>query len=130
MIKGFSEDRSDRVGGLIDDAGIALKRITEPVIVIGQEAFGSVQRGEELIGILAGALLALRTRAEPEPPSVGLQPRRTTPPSVAQPIHERTLDREDALLSAWRRRRDTPRLTNERMIEPAEIDLDRWRLDL
>jgi hypothetical protein len=49
---------------------------------------------------------------------------------MAQPVHERTLDREDALLSAWRRRRDTPRLTDEHVIEPAEIDLDRWRLDL
>jgi hypothetical protein len=36
----------------------------------------------------------------------------------------------DALLPAWRRRRDTPRLSEERVVDPAEIDLDRWRLDL
>lgn len=49
---------------------------------------------------------------------------------MAQPVHKRTLDRKDSLLSAWRRRRDTLRLTDERVVEPAEIDLDRWRLDL
>jgi hypothetical protein len=118
MIDGFGEDGGDRVGSLVDDAGIALERVAEPVVVIGQEPLRSVQRSEEFVGVLAGALLALRAGAEPEPSSIGLQPRRATPPSVAQPVHERTLDRKGALLSAWRRRRDTPRLTNERVVSP------------
>lgn len=58
-IEGFGEGGGDRVGGLVDDASVALKRIAEPVIVIGQEPSGLVQRGEELVGVLAGALLAL-----------------------------------------------------------------------
>jgi hypothetical protein len=49
------------------------------------------------------------------------------PGELTRGIHERKLDREDALLSAWRRRRDTPRLTDKCVIEPTEIDLDRWR---
>jgi hypothetical protein len=58
-IKGFGKDGGDRVGGLVDDARVALKRITKTVIVIGQEPSGSMQRGEELVGVLAGALLTL-----------------------------------------------------------------------
>jgi hypothetical protein len=49
---------------------------------------------------------------------------------VAQPVHERTLNREDALLPARRRRRDMPRLPHERMVESSEVDLDGRRLDL
>ena len=41
-IEGFGEERGDRVGGLVDDAGVALELITKPVVVIGQEAFGAV----------------------------------------------------------------------------------------
>jgi hypothetical protein len=129
-IKGFGQGGGDRVGDLVDDASVALKRITKTVIVIRQEPSGWVQRGEELVGVLAGALLALRTGAQPEPCGVRLQPRRAAPPFVAQPVHKRTLDRKNALLPAWRRRRDTPRLSDERVVQPAEVDLDRWRLDL
>jgi hypothetical protein len=129
-IEGFGKGGGDRVGGLVDDASVALKRIAAPVIVIGQEPSGSAQRGEELVGVLAGALLALCGGAQPEPRGVCLQPGRSTSASVAQPAHKRTLDRKDALLPAGRRRRDTPRLTDERVVEPAEIDLDRWCLDL
>jgi hypothetical protein len=47
---------------------------------------------------------------------------------VTQPVHERTLDREDALLPARRRWRETPRLSEERVVETAEVDLDGWHL--
>jgi hypothetical protein len=67
MIEGFGEDGGDRVGSGVDDAGVALKRVAESVVVIGQESSRSVQRSEDLIGVLAGALLALCTGAEPEP---------------------------------------------------------------
>jgi hypothetical protein len=49
---------------------------------------------------------------------------------VAQPVHEWTLDREDALLPAWCRRRETPRLSEERVVEAAEVDLDGRHLHL
>jgi len=74
MIEGIGEDGGDRVGGVIDDACVALELVTKPVIVIGQESPGLMQRGEDLIGVLAGALLALRTGTEPEPRGLGLQP--------------------------------------------------------
>jgi hypothetical protein len=35
MGEGISENRGGRVGGVIDDARVALKLITQPVIVIG-----------------------------------------------------------------------------------------------
>jgi len=35
MVEGVGEDGGDRVGGVIDDACVALKLVTKPVIVIG-----------------------------------------------------------------------------------------------
>jgi hypothetical protein len=87
-----------------------------------------MQRGEDLVGILTGALLALRAGTEPEPRGLDLQPRSATPPSVTEAVHERTLDREDALLPAWCRRRNTPRLSEERVVQTAKVDLDGWYL--
>jgi len=49
---------------------------------------------------------------------------------VAQPVDQRTLNRDDALLPARRRRRETPRLTEERVVETSEVDLDGWHLDV
>ena len=89
-----------------------------------------MQRGEDLIGVLAGALLALRTGTEPEPRGLGLQPCCATPSSVAQPVNERMLDREDAPLSARRRRCETPCLGDERVFEVAEVGLDGRHLHL
>jgi len=48
MIEGIGEDGGDRVGGVIDDACVALELVTKPVIVIGQESPGSMRRGEDL----------------------------------------------------------------------------------
>jgi hypothetical protein len=87
-----------------------------------------MQSCELLIGVLARALLAVRAGAQPEPSCAGLQPRRATPPAVAHPIHERMLDRKDSLLPARRRRCETSRLTDEHVVEPAEIDLNGWKL--
>jgi hypothetical protein len=92
------EDGGNRASGVIDDARVALKLVTKPVIVIGQESPGSMQCSEDLICVLARARLALRAGAEPEPAGLGLQVRRAAPASMAQPVCERTLDREDALL--------------------------------
>jgi hypothetical protein len=47
---------------------------------------------------------------------------------VAQPVNKRPLDREDALLSVWCRWRETPRLTEARVVEAAEVNLDGWHL--
>jgi hypothetical protein len=126
MGDGISENGGDRVGGVIDDARVALKLVTKAVIIIGQESPGLVKRSEDLIGVLTGALIALRAGTEPEPCEIDLQPRCTTPPSVAQPVHEWTLDREDAPLPARCCRRDTPRLADERVAEAAEVDLEGW----
>jgi hypothetical protein len=84
--------------------------------------------GEDLIGVLARTLLALRAGTEPEPRGLGLQPRSATPPSVTEAVHERTLDREDALLPTWCRRRNTARLSEERVVQTAKVDLDGWYL--
>jgi hypothetical protein len=46
VIEGFGKDGGDRVDGVADDACIALKRITEPIIVIGQEPSRLVRSGE------------------------------------------------------------------------------------
>lgn len=82
MVERIGEDGDDRAGGVIDDVRVALKRVTMSVIVIGQESPGSMQCSEDLIGVLIGPLLALRAGTEPEPRSLGLQPRCATPPSA------------------------------------------------
>jgi hypothetical protein len=41
MVEGVGEDGGDRVGGVIDDARVALRLVTKPVIVIGQETIPS-----------------------------------------------------------------------------------------
>jgi hypothetical protein len=46
VIEGFGKGGGDRVDGVADDACIALKRITEPIIAIGQEPSRLVQSGE------------------------------------------------------------------------------------
>ena len=35
MVEGVGEDGGDRVGGVVDDAGVALELVTEPVVVFG-----------------------------------------------------------------------------------------------
>ena len=42
MGEGVGEERGDRVGGIIDDARVALELVTKPVIAIGQESPGSM----------------------------------------------------------------------------------------
>ena len=49
---------------------------------------------------------------------------------MTQAIHERMLDREDALLPTRCRQRKPPRLIDQWMIETAEVDLDRRHIDL
>ena len=78
---------------------------------------------ENLVSVLARSLLTASASAEPESGGVSFQPCRATPAAVAQAVDERMLDREDSLLPSWCRRRETPRLSHERVIEFAKIDL-------
>ena len=70
----------DRRGRSVDDACVAFERVAEAVVVIRQQPSGLVESDEELVGVVRGALRALRARAEPEAAGVGLEPRRCAPP--------------------------------------------------
>jgi hypothetical protein len=59
--------------------------------------------------------IPLRAGPQPEPPCAGLNPARPAPASVAKPIHERMVDRQDPLLPARHGRSDAPCLCDERM---------------
>lgn len=113
----------------VDDPDIALERVTEAVVVIGQEPAGVVECDEVLVGVLGGPCRALRGRAEPEAALVGLEPRRAAPAAVTEPVDEGVLDRQDPLLPARRPRRDAACLgaerVVERVVERAKVDLDR-----
>jgi hypothetical protein len=58
MGEGIGEDGGDRVGGIVDDARVALRRVTKQVVVIGQETIPS---GPDPIRVVE------RARARPAP---------------------------------------------------------------
>jgi hypothetical protein len=83
-----------------------------------------------LVGVIGGPCRPLRAGAETEAALVGLEPRRAAPAAVTEPIDERALDREDPLLPGWRHRRDAARLGDQRVVQRAEVDLDRTDVEL
>lgn len=56
--KGAVERARDRGGRRIGDAGVALERVAEVIVGVGQGPTRRVQRGEQLVGVIARALLA------------------------------------------------------------------------
>ena len=51
--EGFIKGRRDGPGRVIDDAGVALELVTQPVVLIGQEPPGLMERGEQVVGVVA-----------------------------------------------------------------------------
>lgn len=88
-----------------------------------------MQSHEDLIGVVARARGALGAGEQPELRGVLLEPGRAAPATMPQPVDERLIDRQDPLLTLRRDRRKPTRLVHQRVLDRAEVDVDRWQSD-
>ena len=70
-------------GRVVDDAGVALERVAQLIVAVGQQVTGRVQRSEVLERIVARSRLALSGSTQPQAQLLPVDPGRTAPAAMA-----------------------------------------------